>query len=268
MATRDRSRLSTPAAQSDLPIDPSPAVQSTSSSDRLRCGSPTKSCKTSKEDFITTSPQPFRFKTASRANQKMHNIAKKIYQSNNNNSSISDCVSNTRAYSALELRSAAAGRSNLAALLRAESVKRKFEMEAAKSLAEQRRRIELRQRDRILRSKPAWHLVKNNHEEEIAIRLQTRRDEERMRREEFLHEMELMYGRVQQQPLLFERYYAPRSYSPGVSIQLSPRKCSNNKRSSRRNRRYQMTTPSDGCDSDEQKCIDKIEKDKLFENCM
>lgn len=64
-----------------------------------------------------------------------------------------------------------------------------------------------------------------SHEEDIAMRLQTRRDEERMRREEFLHEMELMYGRVHEQPMLFERYYAPRPYAfPVDSIQLSPRK--------------------------------------------
>lgn len=46
-----------------------------------------------------------------------------------------------------------------------------------------------------------------------------------MRREEFLHEMELMYGRVQQQPMLFERYYAPRSFSAPLDfLQVSPRK--------------------------------------------
>lgn len=76
-----------------------------------------------------------------------------------------------------------------------------------------------------------------SHEEDIAMRLQTRRDEERMRREEFLHEMELMYGRVQQQPMLFERYYAPRSGATTVdSIQLSPRKSPNKKRGSRKNK--------------------------------
>ncbi|XP_013135608.1 PREDICTED: protein FAM161A isoform X2 [Papilio polytes] len=264
MANRDRSRLSTPAAHSDLPVDPSPAAPSTLSSDRGRCSSPSKGCKSSKDDFITTSPQPFRFKTANRANQRMLDIAQKVYQPGKNTDSISDCIAKPRAYSALELKGAAAGRSNLAALLRAESVQRRFEMEAASSLAEQRRRIELRQRDRQLRSKPAWHLVKNNHEEDIAMRLQTRRDEERMRREEFLHEMELMYGRVQQQPLLFERYYAPRSYSP-CNIRLSPRKSSGKKRG-RRNRSYQMTL-SDGFDSDVQKCMDKIENDdKVFGN--
>lgn len=63
--------------------------------------------------------------------------------------------------SALELREHSAGRSNLAALLRVENVKRRFEMEASRRLSEQRRRAELRMRDRLLRSKPAWHLVKN-----------------------------------------------------------------------------------------------------------
>lgn len=64
-------------------------------------------------------------------------------------------------------------------------------------------------------------------EEDIAMRLQTRRDEERMRHEEFMHEMELMYGRVQEQPMLFERYYAPRSFSALdaiESMEKSPRK--------------------------------------------
>ncbi|PZC75018.1 hypothetical protein B5X24_HaOG206843 [Helicoverpa armigera] len=250
MAARDRSRLSTPAAHSDLPIDPSPGVPSISSSDRQRCTSPTKDRKkrekSHKDDFITTSPQPFRFNTADRAAKKMHDVAMKIYSENKSTESGGSAAGNgpsARAYSALDLRASASGRSNLAALLRAEAVRRRFEMEAASRLAEQRRRNEMRLRDRQLRSKPAWHLVKNNHEEDIAMRLQTRRDEERMRREEFLHEMELMYGRVQQQPMLFERYYAPRSLSaPLDTLQLSPRK-STKKRSSR-NKSYHYNSPS------------------------
>lgn len=75
------------------------------------------------------------------------------------------------------------------------------------------------------------------------MRLQTRRDEERMRREEFLHEMELMYGRVMEQPMLFERYYAPRSRSaPSDSIQLSPRK-GIKKRNFRTKNTYHLNTP-------------------------
>lgn len=73
MAYRDRSRLSTPAAHSDLPIDPSPIAPSPTSSDK-RCPSPNKGKrrdKASKEGFITTSPQPFKFSTADRAAKKV-----------------------------------------------------------------------------------------------------------------------------------------------------------------------------------------------------
>lgn len=73
MAARDRSRLSTPAAHSDLPIDPSPGIPSTTSSDR-RCASPTKKRRDKKEDFVTTSPQPFKFSTADRAAKKVRFI--------------------------------------------------------------------------------------------------------------------------------------------------------------------------------------------------
>lgn len=75
MAARERSRLSTPAAHSDLPVDPSPINPSVSSSSQQTCHSPTKH-KTKnhalgKEDFVTTSPQPFRFNTADRAAKKV-----------------------------------------------------------------------------------------------------------------------------------------------------------------------------------------------------
>ncbi|XP_049877877.1 protein FAM161B [Pectinophora gossypiella] len=238
LAARERSRLSTPAAHSDLPIDPSPAAGSSTSSDRQRCSSPVKGrrgLKSNKEDFITTSPQPFKFNTADRAAKKMEDITRKIYlESKSSSSKGMGPNEGPRAYSALDLRTVATGRSNLAALLRAEAVRRRFDLDQARRLAEQQRRMELRARDKLLRSKPSWHLVKNNHAEDIAMRLQTRRDEERMRREEFLHEMELMYGRVQEQPMLFERYYAPRSHSAPIdSIQLSPRK--QKKRSTKKN---------------------------------
>lgn len=74
MAIRDRSRLSTPAAHSDLPIDPSPIAPSSTSSDKQGCPSPSKGKrrdKTPKEEFITTSPVPFKFSTADRAAKKV-----------------------------------------------------------------------------------------------------------------------------------------------------------------------------------------------------
>ncbi|KAL4715922.1 hypothetical protein ACJJTC_013222 [Scirpophaga incertulas] len=269
---RDRSRLSTPAAHSDLPIDPSPAIPSATSSDRQRAASPVKGrrkAKLVKDNMITTSPQPFKFSTADRAAKKMNDITQKI-----NQESVGNSAANTpapRAYSALDLRATVSGRSNLAALLRAESVRRRFEIEASRRLAEHRRRLEMRQRDRLLRSKPAWHLVKNNHEEDIAMRLQTRRDEEKMRREEFLHEMELMYGRVQEQPMLFERYYAPRPYYlSSDTLQLSSRK---GKRSSKakshhytspnRSRKVSINDTAEMLNVEVGEYLDRIDNDKL-----
>lgn len=81
-----------------------------------------------------------------------------------------------------------------------------------------------------------------------------------MRREEFLHEMELMYGRVQQQPLLFERYYAPRLHTPTGSIQQSPRKYLSMKRSNKKNRSFHRIIPSDGLDCEQNKNSQKLNK--------
>lgn len=93
---------------------------------------------------------------------QIQEVAKKIYQDSKSTESYGDTGGDgTRIYSALELRAAAAGRSNLAALLRAEAVRRKFEQESARRIAEHHRRVEIKHRDRQLRSNPAWHLVKN-----------------------------------------------------------------------------------------------------------
>lgn len=97
----------------------------------------------------------------------MQELTKKIYQESKCSESVGDNTNTairtvgSRAYTALDLRAAAAGRSNLAALLRAEAVRSRFEMESARKLAEQRRKLEMRHRDRLLRAKPSWHLVKN-----------------------------------------------------------------------------------------------------------
>lgn len=111
-------------------------------------------------------------------------------------------------------------------------------------------------------------------EEDIAMRLQTRRDEEKMRREEFLHEMELMYGRVQQQPMLFERYYAPRAhYLPSDLLQLSPRK-TGKKRNSKsksyhfnsptRSRKVSINDTAETFNGHIGEYLNRIEDDKLY----
>lgn len=75
-------------------------------------------------------------------------------------------------------------------------------------LQEQQRRDEARWRAKMIHRKDAWQTLKYDHDEELAMRLQMRKDEERMRQEEYRHQMELMLGRVQQMPYLFERSYS------------------------------------------------------------
>lgn len=99
----------------------------------------------------------------------MEEITRKLYQESKSSDSTGLRDPGSRVYSAMELRAAASGRSNLAALLRAEAVRRKFELEQTRRLDEQHRRTELRHRDRLLRSKPAWHLVRNKLELLILI---------------------------------------------------------------------------------------------------
>lgn len=73
MATRERSRLSTPAAHCDLPTDRSPLVPSVTSSGHRTC-SPSKEPKRrykTRRELITTTPQPFRLSTAERAAKKV-----------------------------------------------------------------------------------------------------------------------------------------------------------------------------------------------------
>lgn len=113
----------------------------------------------------------------------------------------------------------------------------------------------------------------DSHEEDIAMRLQTRRDEEKMRREEFLHEMELMYGRVNQQPMLFERYYAPRPHYFPSEMQISPRK-TGKKRSSKskayhynsptRSRKVSINDTAETFNGDVAEYLNRIDDDKLY----
>lgn len=80
-----------------------------------------------------------------------------------------------------------------------------MQLDMCKKLEEAKIREETRWREKVLRKKPAWQALAYSQEEDLAMRLQLRRDEERLRNEEHRHRMELMYGRVNKMPLLFER---------------------------------------------------------------
>lgn len=96
-------------------------------------------------------------------------------------------------------------RSNLAALLRVQSARKRLEMEMCKKLEEAKLKEEARWREKLMRKKPVWQSLAYSHEEDLAMRLQLRRDEEKLRSEEHRLRMQLMLGRVNRQPTLFER---------------------------------------------------------------
>lgn len=72
-------------------------------------------------------------------------------------------------------------------------------------LEEAKFKEELRWKEKMMRKKPVWDVLAFSHEEDLAMRLQMRRDEERLRNEEHRQLMNSILGRVNQQPTLFER---------------------------------------------------------------
>ncbi|KAB0804652.1 hypothetical protein PPYR_01622 [Photinus pyralis] len=153
-----------------------------------------------KNDFITTSPVAFNFKTSKRHAERQ---LKRCYGSRLNSSGSSRNAENYRGPSAADLLSV--NKSNLAAVLRIQAAKKKMQMEMCRKLEETKLREESRWREKVLRKKPAWQALAYSHEEDLAMRLQLRKDEERLRSEEHRHKMELMFGRVNKMPMLFER---------------------------------------------------------------
>lgn len=85
------------------------------------------------------------------------------------------------------------------------SFRKRLDVDMYKKLEDAKVKEELRWKEKMMRKKPVWDVLAYSHEEDLAMRLQMRRDEERMRNEEHRHRMHSMLGRVNQQPTLFER---------------------------------------------------------------
>ncbi|KAK4885131.1 hypothetical protein RN001_001402 [Aquatica leii] len=150
-------------------------------------------------DFVD-SPMSFKRKSEKKNAEKR---LKQCYGNNRNSSGSSRNAEHYRASSAIDLLSV--NKSNLAAVLRIQSAKKKMQTEMCKKLEEVKIKEESRWREKVLRKKPAWQSLVYSHEEDLAMRLQLRREEEKLRSEEHRHRMELMYGRVNRMPMLFER---------------------------------------------------------------
>lgn len=83
--------------------------------------------------------------------------------------------------------------------------RKRMETELCKRLEEAKLKEETRWKEKLMRNRPVWQTLAYSQEEDLAMRLQMRRDEDKLRNEEYKHRMQLMYGRVNQQPTLFER---------------------------------------------------------------
>ncbi|RZC43209.1 UPF0564 domain containing protein [Asbolus verrucosus] len=138
-----------------------------------------------KNEFLGISPKPYN-KSKSKRNEKRNK--KNSYRN------FSASSSDSRTPSSLELQ--AINRSNLAAVLRIQSARKRLEMDMCRKLEEARLKEEARWREKLMRKKPVWQALAYSHEEDLAMRLQLRRDEEKLRSEEHKLRMQLMLGRV------------------------------------------------------------------------
>lgn len=89
--------------------------------------------------------------------------------------------------------------------MRINNFRKRIAFDMYKKLEEAKFKEELRWKEKMMRKKPIWDVLAYSHEEDLAMRLQMRRDEERMRNVEHKQRMYTMLGRVNRQPTLFER---------------------------------------------------------------
>lgn len=78
-------------------------------------------------------------------------------------------------------------------------------MEMLHKLEDLKQHQEARWKEKNLRRKPIWQYLEYSHEDDLAMRLQRRQENDRLRNEEHRHRMKLMMGRVDRQRTLFER---------------------------------------------------------------
>ncbi|KAJ9596116.1 hypothetical protein L9F63_012700 [Diploptera punctata] len=152
-------------------------------------------------DNVTTSPQPFTLKTAELHNRKSARF-----------------LENVRPQSTLGIP---LNRNNLASVLRIQSSRQKLEKELALKKDELKKKEEARIKAHSVRRKPAWQAINYSTEEDLELRIQTRREEERIRREEFQHDMEIMLNRVNLIPTLFERQSKKKLFGIEKSLKKS-----------------------------------------------
>lgn len=83
--------------------------------------------------------------------------------------------------------------------------RQRMERELAVRQEDNKKKEVARFKAHVTRCKPAWQALNYSTEEDLAMRIQARREEERIHREEYEQDMQLMLSRVEKIPTLFER---------------------------------------------------------------
>ncbi|KAK6638907.1 hypothetical protein RUM43_007177 [Polyplax serrata] len=119
--------------------------------------------------------------------------------------------------------SAFSTRSNLASILRVETARKRLEREMEDKLIESRLKDEAKLKAHIVRMSPEWRALNYDKDEDLALRLAARREEERMRQEKHHKLMKSMYGRVYRMPPLFhkERFHNGKSLRKRTSMKVA-----------------------------------------------
>ncbi|XP_063220669.1 protein FAM161B-like isoform X2 [Bacillus rossius redtenbacheri] len=153
------------------------------------------------DDNITTSPLPFRLETARRA----ASMAARFSPDSSSSSPYEPRTPVGRRLRPQSVLGLPLNRNNLAAVLRIQSARQRLEQELARQQEELLVRERARARSRLMRRNPVWQALAPSAQQDLAMRIHTRRQEEHLRREEHQQFMERMMQRVRRSPTLFER---------------------------------------------------------------
>ena len=79
-----------------------------------------------------------------------------------------------------------------------------MEKEMEEKLMENRLKYESKMKEKLIRMTPEWKALKYDKEQDFAVRMALRKEENKIREENHLKSMESMYGRVYSMPPLFD----------------------------------------------------------------
>ncbi|KAJ6640193.1 Protein FAM161A [Pseudolycoriella hygida] len=157
------------------------------------------------DEFITTCPNPFKFETEKRSTTRSSKSPTYCFSNN---------TSGKSSYQTSPIPIYPSARPNLAANLRVEWARKKLSelsMKSEKNLPKEK----VRRTSWGIRKSPGWKSLYYDHtnEEDISLRLATRRAEQKLRHDEHQLKMEIMRQRVRAAPLLLEgpSHWGPRT---------------------------------------------------------